>query len=126
MYLPIIRIYNLSHPLPQLMLPRLIPHIILDISLPNTRPQNPIQDPPRPVVPLTRVNQMSLLAARNAAQEEARGHEGVPGVGEGLFDRDGRDVEEVGEHVEAEDDSWEVGRDHLVHKVDERVVVVCG
>lgn len=126
MHLAIIRIHGLSHPLPNLMIPSLVPHIVLEISLTNASAQDPVQDTPRTEVTFSRVNQMLFVSTSNAAQEEARRHEGISGVGEGLFNRDNGDVDEVGEHVEAEEHGWKIGWNKLVREVNERVVIVRG
>lgn len=114
MHLAIIRIHRLSHSLPNLMITNLLPHIVLDISLTNTSTEDPVQDTPRPEVTFARVNQMIFVTTSNAAQEEACRHDGVSGVCEGLFKRDHGDVDEVGEHVEAEKHGGKIGWNKLV------------
>lgn len=67
---------------------------------------------------------MDLGAARNAAEKQLAGHHRVAGEGEGFFQRDDRHVEQVGNHVDAEQRGGEVRGDEGTEEVDRGVVVV--
>ena len=67
---------------------------------------------------------MHICPARDSTQEETGRHNSVAGIGKGLFNGDGGQVEEVGEHVEAEKHGRRICRDEVVYQVDERMVVM--
>lgn len=67
---------------------------------------------------------MLIRAPRNAAQEETRRHHGVPREGERFLDGYYGQVEEVGEHMEAEEHGRCVGRDEVGEEVRDGVIIV--
>ena len=66
---------------------------------------------------------MVIYPARDAAEQEVGRHGAVAAVGEGVFERGQRQVEDVGEQVEAEEGAGEEGGQEAVQRVDGRVVV---
>lgn len=97
---------------------------IIDDGFPDSRAQDPVNNTPGPKIALRTTKQVHFCPACNSTQEEARRHNSIAAVGERLLDGDGGQVEEVGEHVEAEQHGRSVCRKEVVYQVNERMVVM--
>ena len=101
-----------------------MPTILVFLVVRNQRPTYPIHQTEAPEVTLRAAEQMDLGTAGNAAEKKLAGHDGVAGEGEGLFEGDERHVEQVGEHVDAEQRSGNIRRQESAKDVEGGVVVV--
>ena len=66
---------------------------------------------------------MALLPPCDPAQNEGRRQDIVAAIGEGLFQRDKREVSVIGEKVEAEEDGGKVGREEVVGQIGQGMIV---
>ena len=109
------------------MLIKLIPQIVDDVrNVTDGGPMAPIEQTPRPEVALPAGEEVGVLPAGDAAEDDGRGQDRVAGVDEDLLDRDEREQQRKGQHVRAQQQRRQVQRQPAAEEPGERVVEVGG